>query len=80
MIYSYLLDGKGGGTSLYWLTDRDKIYIRESAERTGRYIDDLDSARDRSAITHEELNSRLSEQMNKTMYILSLTAAIFLPA
>jgi len=65
---------------LSWLADMDRICIRESAERTGRYIDDLDSARDRAAITHEELNSRLSEQMNKTMYILSLTAAIFLPA
>jgi len=64
---------------LSWLTDTDKIYIRESAERTARYIEDLDSARDRAAITHEELNSRLSEQINKTMYILSLVAAIFLP-
>jgi zinc transporter len=62
-----------------WLSDIDKVHIREIAERTARFIDDLDSARDRAAITQEELNNRLSEQMNKTMYILSIVAAIFLP-
>ena len=62
-----------------WLNDFDRVHIRESAERTARFVDDLDSARDRAAITQEELNSRLSEQMNKTMYILSIVAAIFLP-
>ena len=62
-----------------WLRDADKIHLRESAERTARFVEDLDSARDRAAITQEELNSRLSEQMSKTMYILSLVAAIFLP-
>ncbi len=62
-----------------WLRDIDKIHLRESAERTARFVEDLDSARDRAAITQEELNSRLSEQMSRTMYLLSLVAAIFLP-
>ena len=42
-------------------------------------VEDIDSARDRAAITQEELNNRLSEQMNKAMYLLSIVAAIFLP-
>jgi zinc transporter len=62
-----------------WLRDLDKVHLRELAERTARFVEDLDSARDRAAITQEELNGRLSEQMNRTMYILSLVAAIFLP-
>ena len=62
-----------------WLGDQERAHIREIGERTTRYVEDLDSARDRAAITNEELNSRLSEQMNKTMYIISLVAAIFLP-
>lgn len=62
-----------------WLSDIDRVNIREVAERTARFIDDIDSARDRAAITQEELNNRLSEQMNKTMYVLSIVAAIFLP-
>ena len=62
-----------------WLSDTEKVRIREITERTARFVDDIDSARDRAAITQEELNSRLSEQMNKTMYILSIVAALFLP-
>ncbi len=62
-----------------WLSDIDRVRIREIAERNARFVDELDSARDRAAITQEELNNRLSEQMNKTMYILSIVAAIFLP-
>jgi zinc transporter len=62
-----------------WLSDINRVHIREVAERTARFIEDIDSARDRAAITQEELNSRLSEQMNKTMYVLSIVAAIFLP-
>ncbi len=62
-----------------WLSDIDRVHIREVTERTARFVDDIDSARDRAAITQEELNNRLSEQMNKTMYVLSIVAAIFLP-
>lgn len=64
---------------ILWLTDIDKVHIRETAERTARFVEDIDAARDRAAITQEELNNRLSEQMNKAMYILSIIAAIFLP-
>ncbi|MBC8423805.1 zinc transporter ZntB, partial [bacterium] len=35
--------------------------------------------RDRATVTQEELNSSLTEQMNKTMYVLSIVAGIFLP-
>ncbi len=62
-----------------WFGPLDPIHIREVAERTARYVDDLDSARDRAAITQEELNSRLAEQMNKAMYIVSIATSIFLP-
>ena len=30
-------------------------------------------------MTQEELNNRLAEHMNKTMYVLSIVAGIFLP-
>ncbi|MDT8335970.1 MAG: CorA family divalent cation transporter, partial [Desulfurivibrionaceae bacterium] len=44
-----------------------------------RYIEDLDQARDGLTVTQEELMSRMSEQLNSRMYVLSLIAAIFLP-
>ena len=62
-----------------WLSDTDKLHLRESAERTVRCIEDLDAARDRAAIAQEELNARLSEQMNQTIYMMSIVATIFLP-
>jgi zinc transporter len=62
-----------------WLNEYDRVRMREIAERTSRFVDDLDAARDRATITQEELNSRLSEQSNKTMYILAIVTAIFLP-
>ena len=62
-----------------WVSDTDRAHIREVAERTARFVEDVDSARDRAAVTQEELNNRLSEQMNKAMYVLSIVAAIFLP-
>jgi zinc transporter len=62
-----------------WLSDIDRGHLRESADRIQRYIEDLDSARDRAAVTQEELSNRLAESTNRTMYTLSVVAAIFLP-
>lgn len=62
-----------------WLSELDRVRLREVADRTTRYVEDLDAARDRAAVTQEELNSRLSEQMNNRMYVLAIVAGIFLP-
>ena len=62
-----------------WLSERDVLEIREEADRVTRYVEDLDSARERAGVTQEELTNRLSEQLNARMYVLSVVAAIFLP-
>jgi len=62
-----------------WLTENDQSLLREAAERTARYVEDIDAARERTLIAQEELNIKLSEQMNRAMYTLSIVAAIFLP-
>lgn len=62
-----------------WLEATHKAHMREIADRTLRYVEDLDSARERAAVTQDELNSRLSDQMNRTMYLLTVVAAILLP-
>lgn len=53
--------------------------LREVAEHLSRYVEALDSVRDRAAVAQEELANRLAEQMNNRMYVLSLVAVIFLP-
>lgn len=62
-----------------WFTATDRIHLRETNDRLTRYIEDIDSARERAAVTQEELVNRLSEQLNSRMYVLSIVAAIFLP-
>jgi zinc transporter len=62
-----------------WLDEHERLQLREIAERTVRIIEDLDAARDRAVITQEELNNRLTEQMNRTIYSMSIVATIFLP-
>jgi zinc transporter len=62
-----------------WLEERDRIRLREVYDQLIRHIEDLDEARDRAAVTQEQLINSLSEQMNNKMYILSIVAAIFLP-
>lgn len=62
-----------------WLDDDDRIRLREVADKLIRYVEDLDSVRDRAMVTQEELVARLSEQLNQRMYVLSIVAAIFLP-
>lgn len=61
------------------LNDLNRARLREVADRVTRYVEDLDAARERATVTQEELASRMSAQMNRTMYVLSLVAAIFLP-
>ncbi|MCK7547891.1 zinc transporter ZntB [Marinobacter koreensis] len=62
-----------------WLHEDDRMRLREIADRTTRYVEDLDAIRDRASVTQEEVNGRLAERMNRTMYILSIVAGIFLP-
>ena len=63
-----------------WLLDLDRAYLRETADRTLRFVEDLDSIRERAAIAQDELNSRVNDQMNRTMYLLTVVATLLLPA
>jgi zinc transporter len=64
---------------LSWLDDDDRARLRETSNQLTRYVEDLDAVRDRAAVTHEQIESRLSDQLNRRMYILSIITAIFLP-
>lgn len=53
--------------------------LREQADAVTRLVEDLDMARERGAMIHEQLLTQLSDQLNTRMYLLSIVAAIFLP-
>lgn len=62
-----------------WMDDRSNAKLREVSDTLIRYIEDLDAARERAAVTQEELNSMLADRMNRTMYVLTVVAAVMLP-
>ena len=59
--------------------DENRLFLREESDRLTRMIEELDSARERAGVAQESLISRLAEQTNHRMYLLSIIAAIFLP-
>lgn len=63
-----------------WLDGDERLRLRYTADHILRLVEDLDAARERGAVTHEQLRERLSQRMNRNMYLLSIVAAIFLPA
>lgn len=62
-----------------WLSLTDKRHLQESLDQIIRYVEDIDSIRERAQITKDELANALSDKMNKNLYMLSVVAAIFLP-
>lgn len=57
----------------------DLANLRETTDRLTRYVEDLDAARERTAVAQDELESQLTSKMNSTMYLLSIVTVIFLP-
>jgi len=64
---------------LDWIDEHDRTMLREAADRVTRFVEDLDNARERTSILHEQLADMRAEKMNENMFILSIIAAVFLP-
>lgn len=84
LLRRYLAPQRDAMSRLYtepveWLDDTQRMRLREVADRTMRFVEDLDAARDRAGVGQEELAGRMAEQMNSRMYLLSVVAALFLP-
>jgi zinc transporter len=50
---------------LSWMTESYQLRLREISDRLIRHIEDIDAVRERAALAQEELQSRVSEQMNE---------------
>lgn len=66
-------------TSVPWLESSHRARLAEVADHLARTIEELDAARDRAAVTQEELSSRVAEAANQRLYVLSIITAVFLP-
>lgn len=71
--------GKLAAINLPWLDPGHRARVGEVADRMLRTVEELDAARDRAAVTQEELSSRSAEATNQRLYVLSLITAVFLP-
>lgn len=61
------------------LSDHQAHELREQSDRMTRYLEELELARERSALLQDELRNQIAEQQGQRMYVLSLVTAIFLP-
>ena len=64
---------------LTWLEVDDRILLREVVDRVTRALEDLEAIRERAMVAQEELQNRISEELNNRMYVLSIITAVFLP-
>ena len=62
-----------------WLEDTHLGHLHETADRVTRYVEDLDSLRERALVLHDEITSLNSEEINKKMFVLAIITVIFMP-
>lgn len=62
-----------------WLNNNHQRHLHEIYNHVIRYVEDLDTTRERAQIVKDELANILADNLNKNMYLLSVIAAIFLP-
>lgn len=55
------------------------LSLQQHVEENTRYIEELDLTRERCSLLQEQMTNRLSEQLNKRMYLFSMITALFLP-
>ncbi len=60
-------------------SQRTRISLRETSDAVTRMTEEIDAARERATILHEQIMDQRSEQMNRNMLLLSTVAAVFLP-
>ena len=65
--------------ALGWLTDHDRMRLREAVDRVTRIGEELDEIRDRAQIVHDQIADQRAERTNHQSLVLAVVAAIFLP-
>lgn len=65
------------GSSL--LSAKEAAEVRLAAEQVARVCDGLEEARDRAAVTQDEMRARHEARVGRTVYLLTLVATVALP-
>ena len=67
------------GLDFGWLSDDDRLHIREAADKFARMTEELESVRERAGLLHEQITDLRAEQLDQRGLELSVIAFIFLP-
>jgi zinc transporter len=62
-----------------WLADDDRLHLSSAADRAARMAEELESIRERAALTHETLTDLRAEQLDERSLIIAIVAMVFLP-
>lgn len=62
-----------------WILENTRAGMRETSDRLLRYVEELDAARERSIVIKDDIANQMAESTNRTLYVLSIVSAIFLP-
>lgn len=62
-----------------WFQDESKMRLRETIDRLFRYTEEIDTARERASVIREDIANQIAEASNKTLYVLAIVSAVFLP-
>jgi len=62
-----------------WLSDDDRLHIRDAADRFARMAEELEAIRERSALLHEQLTDLRAETIEQRGLLIAVVAFIFLP-
>ena len=73
-LITHLLEAK-----IDWFAEHNHHHMIEAHDNITRFVEELDSVRERSQVISDEVTNILTERLNKNMYALSVVAAIFLP-
>ena len=64
---------------LPWLSDKVKADFHEATDRVTHYVEELDELHGRAEVAHDLIDSRLAQQLNRRMFLLSVLAGVILP-
>ena len=63
----------------HWFEEHDRREIAETIDRLRRYLDDIDISKESAVVLQDDLRARAVASTDRTSYLLTIVAAIFLP-
>lgn len=62
-----------------WLDEQSRMNLREANDKLLRYVEEIDAARERAIVIKDDITNQIAESANKTLYVLAVISAVFLP-